>query len=163
MHRADICAALEPQRKALKVCFTAWRDQPPPRRSLVSKGQLDAWSKRLSVLFGAATRLSNRQAVADSEALQKEIAAITAEVQTIDADRTALLSVEDAAADAATRKAHKHKKVGTLGYQVWDNVRAHLMVDEAGKDLPAQAVFSYEVIDDDPPLPAWAKDGRIVR
>lgn len=147
--------------KLIKVRFTAWRDQPPPRRSLVSQRQLDAWSTRLSVLFDVATRLNNRQAVADSEALQKEITAITAKVQKIDADRTALLSVEDAAADAATRKAHKHKKVGTFGYQVLDDVGAHLMVDEAGNDLPAQAVFSYEIIDDDPPLPAWAKKGRV--
>jgi hypothetical protein len=34
-------------------------------------------------------------------------------------------------------------------------------VDDAGNDLPAEAVFSYDIIDDAPTLPAWAGKGKI--
>ena len=79
------------------------------------------------------------------------------------AERAHLLSVEAAAAQAETRAARENKKIGTFGYQVLNDVGTHVgyIVDEAGNHLPAKAVYAYEVVDDNPPLPEWAmKDGR---
>jgi hypothetical protein len=66
-------------------------------------------------------------------------------------------------ADAATRAARENKKIDTFGYQVLNDSGTHVgyIVNEAGNHLPAKAVYSYEVVDDDPPLPAWAKKGKV--
>ena len=99
------------------------------------------------------------QAQVESEMLQKSLARVNAELATIDAEWTQLLSAEKAEADAATRAASEYVKAGTFGYQVWNDAGTHLtkLVDEAGNDLPGIASYSYEVVDDNPPLPSWAK------
>jgi len=38
-----------------------------------------------------------------------------------------------------------------------------MIVDKAGKYLPAQAICSSEVVDDNSPLPEWAKTGKVGR
>ena len=55
-----------------------------------------------------------------------------------------------------------HRKVGTFGYQVLNAVGSEVLniVDKSGKDLPAKAVYAFEVVDDDPALPAWAKKAK---
>lgn len=149
--------------KLVKIRFTAWRDKSAAPRPPALQQQLDHWTTRINILTVAAARIREQQATADSEALQESVARITADLQKIDDERTPLLSAEEAVADAAARAAREHKKVGTFGYQVLNDAGTHVgyIVDEAGNYLPAKAVYSYEVVDDDPPLPAWANKGRI--
>ena len=148
--------------KLIKIRFTAWRDQGAAPRSPVFQDQLDFWTKRLRELSVAAARIKGEQAHADNEMLQNSLAEITADRAKIDAERTLLLSIEEAAAEAETLAARKHKKAGTFGYQVLNETGngVAMILDEAGDYLPAQAVYRYEVVDTDPPLPAWAKEGK---
>ena len=100
--------------------------------------------------------------MADCEALQKQVTAISAEMQKINAGRTLLRVTEKAAAKVAACVASQHKKAGTFGYEVLDETdnRVSMVLDEYGNDLPAKAVYPFEVVDTDPPLPARAKDGN---
>ncbi len=145
--------------RLVKIRFTSWRDRSVASRSPAIQEQLDAWTKRVSALSAAVAHIKEREVNANIEALQKSLARIAADVQKIDDERTLLLSAEEAAAEAEVRAAGKHAKAGTFGYQVLDDAGTHVtkIVDDAGNDLPAQAVFSYEVVDDRPPLPVWAK------
>jgi len=145
--------------KLIKIRFTSWRDRSVASRSPAFQKQLDAWAKRVSALSAAVAHIKEQEVNANIEALQKSLARIAVDVQKIDDERTLLLSAEEAAAEAQARAASKHEKAGTFGYQVLDDAGTHdtRLVDDAGNDLPAQAVFSYEVVDDHPPLPRWAK------
>jgi hypothetical protein len=151
--------------KLVKIRFTAWRDQPDEPRSPAFQQLLDDWTTRINLLSVAAARIKEQREHANSEALQKALGRISAELQKIDDERTPLLFAEEAVADAAARAAREHKKIGTFGYQVLNDPGTHVgyIVDEAGHYLPPKAVYSYEVVDDDPPLPSWAKKGKIGR
>ena len=148
--------------KLIRIRFTSWRDQSIAPRSLVLQEQIDALTTRISVLSAAAARIRHHQGWPYSEALQKELAAGAAEMQEIHAERTLLLAADKASAEAEVRAAHQHQKVGTFGYQVLSAAGTHvaMVVDEAGNYLPVQAVYSYEVVDENPPLPEWAKKGK---
>ena len=58
-------------------------------------------------------------------------------------------------AEAETRAAREHNKTGTFGYQVLNGSGTHVgyVVDEAGNRLPGKAVYSHEVVDQNPLLP----------
>ena len=148
--------------KLIKIRFTGWRDKPDPSRSTDLQRKLDAWMGREHVLRGAALRVRQKQAMADSEVLKMQFAAITTEIDSIHAVRQPLIDAEAAAVEQAQAALLQHKKAGTFGYQVLNDAGTEVVkiVDEAGNDLPATAVYSYEVVDDDPPLPAWAKKGK---
>ena len=145
--------------KLIKIRFTSWRDHDATPRTISFQAQLDALTMREGALIAASARVRDEQGH-DSEALQRSLARINADLETIDAERTFLLSGEEATAEA--RAASNHERVGTFGYQVLSGPddRVAMVVDEAGKYLPAQAAFSYEVVDDNPPLPTWAKEGK---
>ena len=144
--------------KLIKIRFTSWRDESFAPRSLALQAQLDALTTRISVLTAAAARIKH-QRWPYGEAQQKELTAANAEMQEVHAERARLLSGEADAAKAEARSARAHKKVGTFGYQLLHPARTHIamVVDEAGDYLPVQAVYSYEVVDENPPLPEWAK------
>ncbi|HKQ25167.1 MAG TPA: hypothetical protein VJT81_12065 [Burkholderiales bacterium] len=148
--------------RLIKIRFTSWRDRSVAPRAPAIQEQLDAWAKRVSALSAAVAHIKEQEVNANIEALQKSLARIAADVQKIDDERALLLSAEETAAEAEQRAAGRHKTAGTFGYQVLNDAGTHVarLVDEAGNDLPAQAVFSYEVVDDHPPLPAWAKRGH---
>lgn len=148
--------------KLIKIRFTSWRDQSVAPRKLEFQDRLEAWNARETALTAAAAAVKAEQAHADSEALQRSLVRIDTEVRKIDSERTFLLSVEEAAAEAETRAATEHEKVGTFGYQVVEEPgnRVAMVVDEAGDYLPAQALYTCEVVDTDPLLPAWAKKGK---
>ncbi|HWH47510.1 MAG TPA: hypothetical protein VN664_06905 [Burkholderiales bacterium] len=148
--------------KFVKIKFTSWRDAPPAGRSAAFEKQLDAWATRLSEFSAAAAQIKKEQAEADSEALQSALARVTADLEKIDAERTLLLSQERAAAEAETRAAKEHERTGTLGYRVLSDAGNHVtrIVDEFGNDLPETAVYTFEVVDPDPPRPDWAKQER---
>ena len=150
--------------KLIKIRFTSWRDRSAAPRSPAFQEQLDAWTTRVSVLSDATARIKEQQAHANIQALQKSLARIAAELQKIDDERTLLISAEEAAAEAELRAASGREKAGIFGYQVFNDAGTHVkkLVDEDGNDLPAEAVFSYEVVDDDPPLPAWAKTRKLL-
>ena len=66
------------------------------------------------------------------------------------------------ASEAHQRKARNPAKagtfgVGTFGYQELtpDTLELVRLLDEQGKPFPADAVFGYEVVDADPPMPKW--------
>lgn len=151
--------------KLVKIRFTPWRDQSSEPRSPAVQQLLDALITRMSLLSAAAARIKDEQILVDSEMLQKSLARINSELQTIEAERTLLLFAEKAEAEAAKRAASEYAKVGTFGYQVWNDAGTRLtkLVDEAGNDLPEKAVYSYEVVDDDPPLPEWAENGKLAK
>ena len=151
--------------KLIKIRFTSWRDQSPEPRSPTVQAHLDALITRLSVLSAAAARIKDEQILVDSEMLQKSLARVNTELATIHAEWTQLLFAEKTEAHAATRAASEYVKAGAFGYQVWNDAGTHLtkLVDEAGNDLPEKAVYSYYVVDNDPPLPEWAKQGKVGR
>ncbi len=151
--------------KLIKIRFTAWRDQSVAPRSLAFQQQLDAFSSRISVLAATAARIREEHAHGNSKADLKTLPRISADVAKLDDARRALLSAEKGAADAEVRAAQAHKKVGTFGYQVLHDAGTHvaMVVDEAGDYLPIKAVYSYEVVDENPPLPEWAKKGKVGR
>ncbi|HKQ23832.1 MAG TPA: hypothetical protein VJT81_05235 [Burkholderiales bacterium] len=117
---------------------------------------------RENALFSAAATIKAEQAQADSETLQESLARINAQLRKIDSERTFLISAEEATAEDDTRAATHHPKVGTFGYQALSEPynRVAMVMDEAGKYLPAQALYTFDVVDEDPPLPQWAKDGK---
>jgi len=145
--------------KLIKIRFTSWRDRSVASSSPALQEQLDDWTKRESALSAAVAHIKEQEVNVSIEALQKSLGRIAADVQKIDDERTLLLSSEEAAPEAETRAASGDEKTGTFGYQVFNDGGTHVtkLVDEAGNDLPAQAVYSYEVVDDHPPLPEWAK------
>lgn len=61
------------------------------------------------------------------------------------------------ASEAHGKKARTHKMVGAFGYQEIDSVRMEVLrlLDEHGNPFPADAVFGYEVVDAQPPMPNW--------
>lgn len=61
------------------------------------------------------------------------------------------------ASENHARKAKGHAQVGTFGYQELDPVKLELvrLLDESGRPFPPEAVFGYEVVDADPPMPKW--------
>ena len=149
--------------KLIKIRFTAWRDKSVPPRPAAIQQQLDAWTERKMALILATERVKEDPAHAGIEGPKKLLARIARELRKIDTQRTALLSDEEAVADADTHAASKHEKAGTFGYQVLaePDYRVAMIVDEFGDYLPANAVYSFEVVDEDPPLPQWAKDGKV--
>jgi hypothetical protein len=151
--------------KLIKIRFTSWRDQSVALRSLAIQRQLDAFTTRMSVLAATAARIRNEHAHGNHKADQESLAGIAADRSSLESGRMALVSAEKAAADAETRAARAHKKAGTFGYQVLHDAGTHvaMVVDEAGDYLPIKAVYSYEVVDENPPLPEWAKKGKVGR
>jgi len=109
--------------------------------------------------------MNDREVWADSSTLKEKAAAIAAEAQKIEMERSSLLCAEQAEHQIAARAAGVHGKVGTFGYQVFDKTGTYIamVVDEAGDYLPTQAVFSYDIADENPPMPAWAKKGKVRR
>ncbi|HKQ24363.1 MAG TPA: hypothetical protein VJT81_07995 [Burkholderiales bacterium] len=146
--------------KLIKIRFTSWRDRSVPPRTIEFQAQLDALTMREGALIAASARARAEQEH-DGQLLQRSLARVNDDLQTIDAQRTFLLSAEEAAAEAETRASTEHPKVGTFGYQVLDETgsRVAMVVDEAGNHLPARALYTFEIVDENPPLPAWAKKG----
>jgi len=122
---ASVLAIVPPEAKRTKSYY---------ERSRVFQDQIDAWTARERALTAAAATIKAEQAQADSEVLS--LARIAADLRKIDAQRTFLLSAEEADAEAETRAATEHERVGTFGF------------------------YTYEVVDENPLLPAWAKDGK---
>ena len=132
--------------KFVKIRFTTWRDQgaAPPAREI--QEQHDEFSARMNLLAANAARMKKKRD-GNSQEDQKSVDGIAA---------------EKAAADAEECASRTHKKVGTFGYQLLDETgtRILLVLDEAGDYLSAQALYTCEVVDENPPLPEWAKEGR---
>jgi hypothetical protein len=151
--------------KLIKIRFTSWRDHSVAPSTLVLEEQLGTLITREVALRTAAASAKAQPAHAHSEVLQESLVSIAEELRKIDTERRALLSAERTAAAAETRAATEHKKVGSFGFQLLNAARGEVVniVDESGNDLPADAVYAYEVVDTDPPLPGWAKKGKIER
>jgi hypothetical protein len=148
--------------KLNKIKFTSWRGPSPLPRSPALQEQINACTTRISVLSAAAARIKEEQAHAASRMLQKSLARIIDELGKIDATRTSLLSAEEAEFKAAARAESENERVGTFGYQIFNKAGTYIamIVDEAGNYLPAKAQYTYEVVDENPPQPTWAKDGK---
>jgi hypothetical protein len=69
---------------------------------------------------------------------------------------TARMKVSNAS-EAHSRKAKGHAKVGSFGYQEIESGRMEVvrLLDERGQPFPPDAVFGYEVVDANPPMPKW--------
>ncbi len=143
--------------KLVKIRFTSWRDQSVAPRAPELRRQLDYWIARVEALSVAAENIKEQQAYADSEALQKSLTRITTDLENIDAARMRLLSAE-----GATPTGIEHEKAGTFGYQIFNKAGTYvaMIVNEAGEYLPVQAVYSYELVDENPPRPKWATKGK---
>lgn len=148
--------------KLIKITFTAWRDtRAAPHVRPYSSSNLDEWNTRISVLSAAIADAKELLATEDSEAQQKALAKMSADLRNIEAERALLLEVESAAADEARR----HKRVGIFGCQVLNDAGTEVVkiVDQDGYDLPAKAAYAFEIVDLDPPLPVWATKGKVGR
>ena len=148
--------------KLIKIRFTAWGYKHATHRSAAVQRRLNDWALREDVLQRAAARVQEQRSKEDSEALGLEFAAITTELVNINAHRQPIIDDEIAAAHQAQRAMLNHAMVGTFGYQIWNDNGTGVIkvVDDAGNDLPAEVMFSYDVVDYDSPLPEWATHGR---
>ena len=148
--------------KLLKIRFTHWRDQGAGARAPASQRQLDYLDTRVGVLSREAADLEAWRAHGDNVGLQKAIAKINADLQNVEAQRALLLYEEWAERNVAHNAARKHRKVGTFGYQILDDfgTRVIRVVDERGNDLPENAVYAYELVETDPPMPATMTGDR---
>ena len=146
--------------RLIKIQFTSWRDGSvaPPAKAFQEK--FDWLAVRENALSSAAATIKGEQARADSDAMQKALARIAAQLRHLTAERIFLIAAEQTAAEEDTRAATEHPKVGTFGYQVFSEPghRLSSAVDETGKYLPAQALYTFDVVDEDPPLPQWAEE-----
>jgi hypothetical protein len=149
--------------KLVKIRFTAWGDKRAAPRATALQRQLDDWAAREDVLQHAAARVQELRSKADSEALRMEFTALTTELANINAQRQPIIDAETVAAQGAQVAMLNHTMVGTFGYQVWNDAGTGVVkiVDDAGNDLPVEAVFSYDIVDDNPTPPAWLKKGRL--
>ena len=144
----------------VKIRFTAWGDR---RKSASwSHHAPDASTAREKVLRGAVRRLRKLQIQAKSEILHMALNALARELGNIHAARQRIAARKTTAVQLKDL-VDPHKKVGTYGYQVLNPVGSQVLkiVDQSGKDLPADAMYAFEVSDDDPPLPDWAKKASI--
>ena len=116
---------------------------------------------RAQQLALAAARIKEEliQSHTDSDILKKSLSRILTEQQKIEDERALLLTAE---ANLAKVSAREHEKVGTFGYQVLDDsgTNAGYFVDEAGHSLPPHVAYTYDVVNDNSPLPDWAKKGK---
>ena len=148
--------------KLVKIRFTTWRDQSVAPRAREIQERHDEFSTRMNLLAANAARIKYKRD-GNAEEDQKSLAGIAADRDSLETGRRALLSSEEAASAAEIAAARAHKQVGTFGYQVLDETgsRVAMVVDEAGDYLPAQALYTYEVVDENPPPPEWAKKGKV--
>jgi hypothetical protein len=131
-------------------------------RSLMFQQQIDALTTRIGVLSAEASHIRDEQAHGKIKTGNHSLAGIAAETETIEGERALLVAAKEATIEAETRAAREHPKTGTFGYQVFNESGRHpvYVVDEAGNQLPEKAVYSYEVVDQNPLLPEWAKVGK---
>ena len=124
--------------------------------------QIDALTARIGVLSAEAARIRDERAHGKIEAEKTSLARIAADIETVEGERALLVAAKEATTEAETREAREHPKTGTFGYQVFNESGRHpvYVVDEAGNQLPEKAVYSYEVVDRNPLLPEWAKEGK---
>jgi len=151
--------------KLIRIKFTSSPAQSAAR-SKVFQDQLDAWASREVELSDVAMRLREELAEANSSVLQKSLARINDELQLIDARRSLLLATSrKAPSEAETGAEGEHEEIGIFGYQVIDETgsRVAMVVDDAGAYLHGRALCTYEVVDENPPLPQWAKTGKVGR
>ncbi len=61
------------------------------------------------------------------------------------------------ASECHRKNCRTHGLVGVFGYQEIETSKMEVqrLLDEAGNPFPADAVFGYEVVDADPPMPVW--------
>ena len=145
--------------KLIKIRFTSWRDQSVSPSTRVLEEQLGALIVREIAVRAAARNATAEQAHADREGVHRSLVSFAEALREINAERRTLFSAERTAAAAEARAAAAHKKVGTFGFQVLNGSEVVRIVDEFGNDLHADAVYAYEVVDHNPPLPEWVKKG----
>ena len=116
------------------------------------------------MLSDTAAWIKKERANGNLEADQKTLTRIAADQDQLDVARATLVAAEKAAVAAEQRAAHTHRNVGTFGYEVVNsNGHVAMIVDEAGDNLPIEAVYTHDLVDDNPPLPEWAKTGKVGR
>lgn len=154
--------------KVMKISFTEWRDPPSPANARVAAvSEIDAAQAKLAELDardadvrGDIDHAQTLLKIADSGQLRERLAGSVMEADNIFVARKAALAALQAAGEATVEAMKSHARVGTFGYQVIDEsvMEVVKLVDEAGGDLPAGAVYGYEIVDTNPPAPAWLAD-----
>jgi hypothetical protein len=149
--------------KLMKVKFTEWRDPPAARRA-ATPTEMDTVQATLAVLAAKEAELKadfeRKQAqrkIADSEALKAEHLAIATELDNLVATQRGALATQKALGQEALAGMKAHPMTARFGYQVLNDAGTEvlMLVDEAGEALPEGAVYGYEIVDQDPPSPAW--------
>lgn len=138
----------------MKIRFIEWRDPPAPADKASALSEIDAAQAALVALDARATDVAG-----ETKAGSERVAAQAAQTDNIQTARKAALAALTAAGEAADAAMKTHERVGTFGYQVLteDGDRVQGLVDEQGEDLPAGAVYGYEIVDQKPAAPPWAK------
>ena len=125
--------------------------------------QIEALTARITALSGEAMHIREALGHGKIEAEQESLAGIAADIEKIEGERALLVAAEEATVEAAARAASEHERTSTFGYQVLsgpDN-RIAMIVDESGAYLPLGAVYTYEVVDENPLLPMWGRKGKV--
>jgi len=154
--------------KLMKVRFTEWRDAPARAHAGDTGSELEVASRHVAdctqreiALRAQLGELKGLIEIADTQPLRDRRTALAIELDAALRARRAALSAEHSAGEVVRLAMKAHPKVGSDGYQVLNDEGTEMLrvVDAAGKDLPASAVYGYEIIDQAPPLPAWATAG----
>lgn len=150
----------------IKIRFTEWRDAPAPvnvkaqalSEADAAQQKLDALALRGAEVRSDVASAKELLALGDNALLRERLAASVTELDNLHAARKAALTAQAAAGQAAMDAMKAHPRVGSFGYQIIDAATMTVLklVDEDSLDLPAGAVYGYEVIDANPAPPAWA-------
>ncbi|HKQ22973.1 MAG TPA: hypothetical protein VJT81_00845 [Burkholderiales bacterium] len=118
---------------------------------------------RITALSAEAAHIREEQAHGKIEAEQDALVGIAADIEEIEGERALLVAAKEATVEAAARGANEHERTGSFGYQVLSGPddRVTMIVDENGDYLPISAVYTYEVVDENPPLPMWGRKGKV--
>lgn len=150
----------------MKVQFTEWRDAPPVNQRARPVSEADAANQKLAALtareFEVRADIAHAEALlklASSAPLRARLAGHVVEMDNLYVARKAALAAQSAAGQAEDDALKAHARVGGFGYQVIDEAARTMLklVDADGADLPAGAVYSYEIVDQAPMLPAWTE------
>lgn len=152
----------------MKVRFTEWRDAPAPANAKTPVvSEIDAAQAKLAELNARDVEVradilhaEGLLKVASSEQLLERQAGSVMAADNLFVARKAALAALQAAGEAADAAMKSHARVGGFGYQIIsdDGTQVVQLVDEQGADLPAGAVYGYEIADPAPPRPAWAPE-----
>lgn len=144
----------------MQIRFTEWRDAPKDKRSAgVIASERVRLARLREIEVAARVRDAEREMRGEGWVSERErLEANKSELLTCSEDLAAARAAEASVGEAERQAALAHEMVGRLGYLVLNAERsvAQKVVLEDGADLPAGAVYGYEIVNERPATPRWA-------